>query len=57
MKLATIKTADGREVLGAADTGRGEILEVAHANEAILGTKEPAFASLLTLIEGLELTR
>lgn len=51
MKLATIKTTDGHEALAAVDTGRGEVLALARAGEAASGTTDPAFASLLALIE------
>lgn len=46
MKLATFVRADGAPAVGAVDTGRGKILDLARANP------EPALASMLALIEG-----
>ncbi len=51
MKLVTFLRSDGTAAVGAVDTGRGMILDLAHAAERLDGRPEPAFASMLALIE------
>jgi 2-keto-4-pentenoate hydratase/2-oxohepta-3-ene-1,7-dioic acid hydratase in catechol pathway len=48
MKLATFVRTDGTAAVGAVDTARNAILDLAKAN----GKAEPAFQSMLALIEG-----
>ncbi|MBX9826558.1 MAG: fumarylacetoacetate hydrolase family protein [Xanthobacteraceae bacterium] len=51
MKLATYLRNDGTQAVGAVDTARGRILDLARAAERLGGKAEPAFSSMLSLIE------
>jgi len=50
MKLATFVRPDGAPAVGAVDTGRGLILDLAKAAD-LTGQPDPAFATMLALIE------
>jgi hypothetical protein len=50
MKLASFNRG-GHAGVGAVDTARGEILDLAKASELRLGQRHPAFASMLALID------
>jgi 2-keto-4-pentenoate hydratase/2-oxohepta-3-ene-1,7-dioic acid hydratase in catechol pathway len=51
MKLATFAAAGGRATLGCVDTARGAILDLAAASALAGGAADPAFATMLDLIE------
>jgi 2-keto-4-pentenoate hydratase/2-oxohepta-3-ene-1,7-dioic acid hydratase in catechol pathway len=51
MKLATFVRKDGTEAVGAVDTGRDVILDLARAGEYLDGKTDAAFGSMLALIE------
>ena len=51
MKLATFIRHDGAPAVGIVDTGRDRILDLAAADARVHGRTEPAFATMLALIE------
>jgi 2-keto-4-pentenoate hydratase/2-oxohepta-3-ene-1,7-dioic acid hydratase in catechol pathway len=50
MKLATF-AEDGRQAIGAVDTAKGQVLDLAEASRVLTRKADPAFASMLALID------
>lgn len=51
MKLATYDGPGGKPVLGLVDTEKGQVLDLSAASERSRGAADPAFASMLSMIE------
>jgi 2-keto-4-pentenoate hydratase/2-oxohepta-3-ene-1,7-dioic acid hydratase in catechol pathway len=52
MRLATIRTGDGRERVAVVLDGERRVLDLATAHERVRGGEHPAFGSMVALIEG-----
>lgn len=52
MRLATIRTGDGRERVAAVLDGERRVLDLGSAHERVRGGEHPALGSMLALIEG-----
>src|SRR5918994_6034375 len=52
MRLATIRTGDGRERVGVVLGGERRVLDLGTAHERVRGGEHPVFGSMVALIEG-----